>query len=309
MIYLTVVVIGATGYIGSNVYNFMKKKNVNVLGTKCNAISQEYIEFDILNDDFSSIDSMVYDSNKYAVICAGDTSIDFCFHNRERAYKKNVIATKSLIIKLRELGYKVIFFSTDNVFDGKVGRYTEDDALNPINEYGRMKAEMENYILEYEPNVCIMRLGKVIGDFTNKKDLLLEWFYLATEGKSIPCIKNNCITLTHINDILNSLYIIITCNMKGIYNIVGNESNNRKDLCREFLYTIKNEYNPKIKNRMSKFQIVVEEKDLSEFNFCDGRPLNLSMNNSRFVNEAGYNFLSMDEIFNRSAKEIIDLYV
>lgn len=280
---MVILIIGATGYIGEKIYEVAKKK-YNVIGTRYQTEQQELIKFDMLKDDISIIDSNIEDKNKHVLICAADANIESCFKNRKISYQKNVIATIRLIDKLNNLGYHIIFLSTDNVFDGKKGDYIEEDIQTPINLYGKMKTEVEKYLMQHVFNSCIMRIGKTVGNFTSKKDLLVQWYEMAKEKKDILCIKENIFTLTHINDIIESFFLIIEKNMRGLYHIVGNESDSRINLCRNFLDYVNLETN-----------IIL--KDISEFQFLESRPLNISMKNKYFIKETAHSFMNLEDIW------------
>lgn len=280
---MTILIIGATGYIGKKIYKVAKEK-FQVIGTKYKSKEEEFVKFDLLKDDISIIDNNIIDKEKYALICAADANIEYCFKNKENAYQKNVIATIKLINQLNRLGYHIVFLSTDNVFNGKKGNYIEEDIQTPINEYGKMKAEVEKYLINNISASCIMRIGKIVGNFTSEKDLLVEWFQMAKQEKTISCIKGNIITLTHIDDIVKSFFLIIENNMSGLYNIVGNESDSRINLCKRFL------------NYMN-LKADITSKDISQFQFLEKRPLNISMRNNCFIEKTGYQFMNLDDIW------------
>lgn len=288
---MTILIIGATGYIGKKIYKVAKEK-FQVIGTKYKSKEEEFIKFDLLEDDISIIDNNIKDKEKYALICAADANIEYCFKNRDAAYRKNVIGTIQLINQLYNLGYHIVFLSTDNVFNGKKGSYVEEDIQTPINEYGKMKTEVEKYLIQYVPKSCIMRIGKIVGNFKSEKDLLVEWFQMAKQKKVISCIKGNVLTLTHIDDIVASFFLIVENNMRGLYHIVGNESDSRINLCKRFLNYINLETN-----------IIL--KDISEFQFSENRPLNISMKNDLFIKKTAYQFMNLDDIW----KNFVDQYI
>lgn len=289
---MTILIIGATGYIGSEIYKYAKQdpKVDTCIGTKFRSEGEEYVEFDILKSDISAIDKMVMDDDKYALICSADTNIDFCSRNYDMAYEKNVTATIALIERLKNMDYHIIYFSTDNVFNGEKGNYTEEDAPHPINEYGKMKAEIEKYLLQEVSKSCIMRLGKIVGNFTRKNDLLMEWHNKAEQKEIIHCIRDNILTITHVDDIANCFFLIIERKLTGLYNIVGNRGYARKELCMKFLEYIN-------------LKAVVKEIPIKEFPFLEKRPLNLSMLNTKFTKETGYRFMELEEIWARFARK------
>lgn len=288
---MELLVIGATGYIGSQIYCEALKRNIKVIGTKFQSQNKEFVQFNIVNDKIEDLVSKFNGNNKVAVICSANAKIDYCYDYKDEAYKINVTATVKLLNELKALNYKIIFLSTDNVFDGKRGNYTEKDVQCPINEYGKMKTIVEKYIVENIQDACIMRIGKIIGLRNHKNDMLTEWMNQAKNSEKIYCIKDNIFTPTHVEDIVNSFFIIAERKLKGVYNIVGNEHFSRKSMALKFL-------------NYTGLKTDIIEKDISEFNFKDNRPLNICMNNNKFINETSYHFKSMEIVFKEFNKNI-----
>lgn len=82
-------------------------------------------------------------------------------------------------------GFHVIYFSSGNVFDGESGNYTEESQTNPINKYGSMKAQMEQYLLKCEPEVCILRISKVVSMNRDSKTFLQSGRNKLKQGFSV----------------------------------------------------------------------------------------------------------------------------
>lgn len=283
-------VIGASGYIGKEIYNEAIRKNIDVIGTRCQCENSELYEMDITKSEY--VIPQFKGFKKYAIICSADSNIDYAYTNKEKAYHKNVVSTIKLIENLRKFDYKVIFLSSDNVFDGIKGNYVEEDLQNPINEYGKMKAEIEHYILDSNKEDYIMRIGKTIGVFSHQKDMLLDWYQKAVEGNKIYCIKDNIFTPIYVNDVAKSFFALLNLNLGGLYNIVSDVAYSRFELCKFFLKTID-------------IGTEIYEKEVSEFNFKDKRPLNIALINTKIKHDTNIKFTSMEEVFEIFLKEIM----
>jgi dTDP-4-dehydrorhamnose reductase len=95
---------------------------------------------------------------------AAMTNVDACEKDRDAAFRANVTATRHVTDAANECGARLLFFSTDYVFDGTKGRaYEEDDPRCPVNYYGRTKAEAEKYILETARQFVIFRISWLFG--------------------------------------------------------------------------------------------------------------------------------------------------
>lgn len=287
-------ILGASSYIGKYIYDKMKESMVCVMGTYCYAMSEEgLIHFDILSDDIEQfLDSMKVLPD-IAIICIGQTNFDRCADAYMTAYAVNVECMKKLICGLAARNIKVIYISTDNVFDGKRGNYTELDETNPIGKYGMMKKEMECYILNNLPQMCILRIAKPISDRPAKRNLLTEWEHKKKEGKEIVCIKDNIMSFTAMKDLFKICLLIGERNLQGLYHIAGDKAYSRRELAIKFFQYI-GEGVPQIR-----------ECELKEFGFKDIRPLNTSMSNQKFKLDTGYDFMPVEEVIKAYVERMV----
>jgi len=89
--------------------------------------------------------------------------IDYCECHPETAFAVNTTGTYILAECCAEVGARLVFCSTDTVFDGKRGMYTEADPPSPVNVYARSKADAEICATSYNGNTVIARLSLVLG--------------------------------------------------------------------------------------------------------------------------------------------------
>jgi len=95
--------------------------------------------FDALDD--GALASHLSDVRPDAVVhAAAIAAIDYCKAHKDEAWTVNVEFTRRLAEHCSNLGAKLVFVSTDNVFDGEGGNYREQDQTNPLNYYGRTPA-------------------------------------------------------------------------------------------------------------------------------------------------------------------------
>lgn len=280
-------VFGATGYIGSYLYHRLKIDGYSVAGTSRRAMDDGLLFYDIKNCDIDGLLKFAdRNEKKIAIICIAESNINRCYEHYDEAYDINVVKTKKLIHTLVGNGVKVIYFSSDNVFDGVSGNYTEESQTNPINKYGAMKAKMEQYLLSHESDVCILRISKVVSMKKERQNVFTEWQEQIKKG-FIRCIKGSYLSFVCIEDIYQACLNVAEKNMYGLYNIVGDKAYSRAELAGE-LY-----------KRMNISDVDVRECDVQDFGFIDKRPLNVSMSNQKYKNETGYQFMSMDTVIEK----------
>lgn len=285
-------VLGASGYIGSYLYKRLKQDREKVIGTRnSHQDSDLYVCFDILKDHFDDINSLIDDKEKIAVFCIGQSNINYCYENYAQAYQINVVKTKEWIHELAQSGFQVLFFSTDCVFDGLEGNYTECSKTHAVNQYGMMKEEMEHYLLDSEPEVCIFRISKVVSTERIKQNVLYEWECQCENGKQIKCMKGNYLSFISMEDIYQACRIASERNMHGLYNIAGDHVFSRADLARLFC------------KKWGFRSADIAEYDVAEFGFKDCRPLNTSMSNLKFKKETGFAFTPISQVIDQYIME------
>ncbi len=277
-------VLGADGYIGAYIYEHLKQDGYDVLGTsRRDSSSNKYLYFDILKSNIKEFAETHNTKNGLAIFCIADSNIASCHDNYSAAYSINVIKTKELIGNLIQNGYSIIFFSSDNVFDGCKGNYSEHDARNPINWYGQMKVEMEDYITGSESGT-IFRISKVVSSFYSNHNIFSEWEKQNQNNQCIRCIKGNVLSFTWMDDIYRLCLLAGSRKIKGLYNLCGDKPYSRKELADLFF---------RIRGDQS---VEIVENDLNTFDLIDGRPLNVSMDNFKIVHATGFRFTSMQEM-------------
>lgn len=292
------VVFGVNGYIGSYIFRQLEEEKLNVLGTSRKSCSDDKVVFfDIQKDNIYDIVFKIRDEDRIAIICIAEANIDKCYENYMRAYEINVIKTKKLIHELVANGFRIIYFSSDNVFDGMHGGYTENSLLSAINKYGLMKAEMEQYLLTNEPKTCILRISKVVSANKAKQNILTEWIEQICNKGYIQCIQGNKMSFVYIDDIYRVCVLVASQKMHGIYNVAGDITYSRAELAKKFF------------DKLGFVDADIRECELKKFSFKDNRPLNLGMSSSKFKEKTKFQFTTMDVVLDmyikRNCLEII----
>lgn len=159
---------------------------------------------------------------------AAMTNVDLCEQDKYlgkngRAWQVNVEGTRNIVYAAKELQKKVIFISTDFVFDGEKEWYGENDQPHPINWYGVTKFEAEKIILNQSHN-CVVRLAYPFGmNHPKKKDFMTIFLENLASGK-LMALTDHYFTPTFADDIASSLQQIIDKDATGILHVVGSMS-------------------------------------------------------------------------------------
>lgn len=229
---MRVFISGASGLVGSNCLNYFKEKDVEVVGTHLSYPTRQTFFFDTLAPE-NKLNFDVFKFCPHVIIhCGALTHVDYCETNEEESYQKTVQSTLNLIEVANKIKAKFVFLSTDYVFDGLEGPYTEEDATNPINIYGKHKLMSEKYIQAKCPNSLILRVTNVYGNEERNKNFVARIIH--------ECEKGDILTLklpfdqyaspVNAYDIARILYRLLKDDKTGIYHISGSDYMNRVEL-------------------------------------------------------------------------------
>ncbi len=189
----------------------------------------DYTQLDISNR--SDVKSLILSYHPDIVLnAAAMTNVDHCERERELAWKVNVTGVEHLVEVCRRINAKLIHVSTDYVFDGKYGNYTEDDRANPINYYGKTKLAGENVIVSSGIEYAILRTILVYGLGVNVKNNFALWVINnLNEGKQIRCVEDQTSNPTHVHDLAMAMKSMMERDLSGLFHISGPETISRYD--------------------------------------------------------------------------------
>jgi dTDP-4-dehydrorhamnose reductase len=160
-------VVGADGFIGTALVAQLERQNVPVLQTSRRG-SAECLKLDLLDPNSWCMPADV----NIAFLCASRALVGDCQQHPQETRKVNVEATEQLARRLVEVGARVVFISSNLVFDGSKPFRKSDEPSSPMTEYGRQKAETERRLLRLGDQVTIVRFSKVLHP---KQGLLKQW--------------------------------------------------------------------------------------------------------------------------------------
>jgi len=163
---------------------------------------------------------------------AAATQVDLCETQQLEAWKTNVEGTGILADSSENLGSQFILISSDFVFDGRNGPYTEEDKTQPVNYYGKTKLESEKIAAKISKNLAIVRTCLVYGtNFTMKRSNFMLWVkYCLEKNGHIRVNNDQWRTPTLAEDISEACLSIVKKNANGIFHIAGPENMRVLDL-------------------------------------------------------------------------------
>ena len=176
------------------------------------------VDLDITNED--AVKKMIREYRPSVIFhCAAYTAVDKAEEEQEKCYQVNVLGTKYLTEAAKEMDAKIIYISTDYVFDGtKEGLYQIEDKVNPVNYYGKTKYLGENFVREYD-NHIIVRISWVFG--INGKNFIRTMLNLAESHKELNVVCDQIGSPTYTKDLAGLLVNMFLSNVKGLYHVTN----------------------------------------------------------------------------------------
>jgi dTDP-4-dehydrorhamnose reductase len=228
---MKILVTGANGFLGYYLTASLLDLGHHVIATGksgCRLPFDHHPGFQYQEMDFTdpfSVHDVLTATRPELVVHAGAVSKpDDCENDQWEAYRANVEATVTLLLNAEELKSFFIFLSTDFIFDGKDGMYKEDDRPNPVNFYGKTKAEAEIAVKEYKADWAIVRTVLVYGKpLTGRGNILSVVKEKLEKGEGYSVFNDQVRTPTYIGDLVKGIIAIIDKRARGIYHISGKE--------------------------------------------------------------------------------------
>lgn len=214
---MKVLVTGAKGQLGYDVINELNKRGHSSIGVDID-------EMDIT--DRNSVHKVITENAPDAVIhCAAWTAVDLAEEeeNLEKVSLINVTGTENIAKVCKDNNCKLMYISTDYVFDGQGTRPWEpDDKRNPINVYGQTKYEGELAVEKYIEKFFIVRIAWVFG--VNGKNFVKTMLNLGMNRDHLTVVEDQIGTPTYTYDLARLLVDMIETDKYGKYHVTNDGS-------------------------------------------------------------------------------------
>lgn len=205
---------GSTGLVGSRIVE-MLQDHVEFI-----AITHDMVDLTDKDTVFSVLKDIHFD---YFLHAAAYTNVDNAENEeRERAFALNVDATRNITDVVQAKKAKLLYISTDFVFDGTQPPYYEDSVTHPLSVYGSTKYEGEKIV---DGNGMIVRISfPYRTQFDKKNDFIRTIKSLLSQGKSLKMVTDCENTPTYIDDIALAIRYLIDNFSPEVFHIVGSHA-------------------------------------------------------------------------------------
>jgi len=220
-----ILIIGGSGLVGSRI--------IELLSDRYDFQEESLVTgFDITQKE--SVGQKISDSEASIILhLAAKADVEGCEKDKELghdgdAWKINVEGTRNIVDACVVANKKIIYISTDFVFDGENtpgNGYTEENQAHPINWYAQTKYEGEKIVQNASTPWIIARIGYPYrANFEQKKDFVRIFKALLEKGTPLKLVIDHMNTPTFIDDIAYALDTLIDQQATGIYHVTGSSS-------------------------------------------------------------------------------------
>jgi len=162
--------------------------------------------------------------------CAAMTNVDACETERELAWKVNVSGVEHLADAAKRSNAALVHISTDYVFDGKRGPYSEDDRPEPLSYYGKTKLASENILRSSDLTYLILRTMVLYGHAEGVRANFALWLIESLQKRNpVNVVDDQIGNPTLVDDLAYAIMRAVELQKWGLYNIAGRDIVSRYD--------------------------------------------------------------------------------
>ncbi len=272
------VVFGAAGFLGTAFLKMYRAGHPDCIGADLHIPLRApgLLPFDLRKPDIRPL-RLRGKGYTHALIVAGITKIADCEYQKELTWDINVKGTLELVRQLAAEGIRPIVPSSDNVFDGTTGNYSEESPVRPLHEYARQKAEVDARIGEASGgNYLVVRLSKVYTLHKGDGTMLDEMGGVLASGGSVRAAHDMVFCPILLDDLLQVVPALQRKNLTGLFHVCPAESHSRFEMATQ------------LADAMGVDRSRVIRGSIDEFCPSPPRPHNVSLDTRRLEKEISF---------------------
>lgn len=230
---LKVLITGSSGFLGQHLIRYAPR-TFHIIAHYCQNSPLDFgRQLELLQADFTIKPwEKVEELHPDVIIhTAAMASIDACEESKELARELNYHASCQLAGLSEAMGGRLIFISSDVVFDGKKGNYNENDIPGPQNIYAETKRDAETFILQNHPNAVIIRPALFYGRALQGRRSFTEIMLTQLgEDKNVDAFTDQFRTPIFVNDLSKAIWELVDHHYQGVIHLAGPQKVNRYEM-------------------------------------------------------------------------------
>lgn len=228
-----ILITGAAGFLGYHLVKLLRDRfEIGIVYHQKNVpdSSSRIYNIDVL--DYGSITPVIDEFEPDLVInCAAAADVDWCQENPDRAFRLNETGALNMARACMQSGCRLIHISTDMVFDGGKGDYTESDPPDPGTVYGQSKVAGEEAVLNESSDFLIFRVATLYGPSSPfKKGYVCGTVEKLNRGEKVMFFTDQIRTPLYTGDVAQAIELSVSRGAPGgIYHLCGDEKVSRME--------------------------------------------------------------------------------
>ena len=223
---MRILITGASGLLGLNTALESAKQHTVFGQVNRNVIQTE--AFTVLNTNLVEPDAVdqILDRTQpdWVIHCAALANLEACENDPDLAWELNTSLPRNLAEQCRNGGARLLHVSTDAVFDGQVGGYSEVDQPNPQGTYAQTKYHAELAVADVNPDAIIARVNLFGWSLYGKRSLAEFFFNNLSLGKEVMGFTDILFCPLLVNDIAHLFIKMLENGLSGLYHVLSSDS-------------------------------------------------------------------------------------
>jgi dTDP-4-dehydrorhamnose reductase len=279
-------VIGGSGQVGGALIRLLRERGEHVVGTYRSRPFPGLQSLDVTDADAGNR-LMAEVRPDVVFLPAALTAVDYCETHRDEAWRSNVEAPANVARSAANLGAKLVYYSTEYVFDGLAGPYGEDDPIHPLGAYAESKAAGERAVLAASDDVLIIRTTVVYGWDPASINFAMQVWKRLGAGETMRVPFDQIGNPTPVDFLTEATLTLVAQDVRGIVNVVGQDR------------VARTEFAVRLARALALDERLIEPVTTAELNQLAPRPLNAGLRTEKLARLLGYPAITLDDAIGR----------
>jgi dTDP-4-dehydrorhamnose reductase len=280
---MRVLIVGASGLIGSHLLRACERRGWDVMGTYSEHAREGLVSMNMT--DLSLVRRVLKRLQPEIIfLTAFNPNVDYCEQHPDETRKVNVEGNANVITEAGRVGAKIVYYSTDFVFDGEKGSpYTEGDTPAPLCEYGRQKLAVERAIQQSSERHLIIRTTIVFGWEERGKNFFCHLLHTLRKNEKMQVPLDQFGTPTLVEDLAEASCRLVEVGTSGIVHVVGPD------------YMSRYEFAQRIAHVFALPEDLITPVSTDQLKQAAPRPLRAGLTANRFISLTGMRMRGVEE--------------